>query len=113
MNNTTWLESLEIGSEVILTTRHGEIVTTVSRFTKTQIVLNKTHHKFNRSTGYKVGDIDWIYWANIREATPSAHKRVKYNMAKKALLHSIEKDHPIKDLNNDQLQRIFNITQEK
>jgi hypothetical protein len=111
MNNTTWLEGLGAGDEVILSTRVGREITEVYKVTKTMIVIKSSGYRFNRLTGRAVGD-DFIYGAFIYEATPELRKKVVLEMLKKKLVARLT-HFKMYTLDADQLQRIFNITQEK
>jgi len=73
-----WIDTLKVGDKVIVD--HGgwpstSHLRTVTRLTKTQIILNNDA-KYNRKTGHKVGT-GIYYSSSLREATPEALKEMQ------------------------------------
>lgn len=70
--NNEWLQNLKAGDEVIQKDNYNRTVLTVSRTTKTQIIVTNSHgcdDRFNKSDGYLRGDRSWSYHYLV-EATP-------------------------------------------
>ena len=87
MNDRNWLENLKVGDEVLIsggTLVGRDRLGKVSRFTKTQIIVNVDGHedRFKKGSGSSVGDHGY-YSTFLREATSesiAAYKEELYRV---------------------------------
>ncbi len=101
----SWLAELRAGDKVILEGRTGEQICIIERFTKTQIVLENTSTKYNRQTGYAIGEHGY-YSSVLRQATDEALQAIREHNKRQPLLGRIRSVSWHK-LPTDLLQRIL------
>jgi hypothetical protein len=87
MSETTWLEALKDGDEVVIRhrygmDRHGMRLVKVTKITPTQIVANGS--RFRRDTGWERGGSVWDS-TSLLEATPERRKAIAVDSARSFL----------------------------
>jgi len=84
-----WLENLKVGDTVIVSGRN-ELVCTIERMTKTQIVLKDNFTKFNRKTGRSVGNDSWST-SYIFEPTEKEIKRITEETTRRNIINKLSR----------------------
>jgi len=110
MNNSDWLQKVEVGDTVIISNRYSRWFDKVKRLTKTQIIVTKHDQKFNKTYGSLVGDGQYN-WTQIHEATPEATAELLDNI-KRANFTNIMENVVFNYLSTDQLERIVEVINE-
>ena len=99
-----WLESLKDGDDVLITFRHEQSISKVTKVTKTKIVVGS--YRFNKNTGMVIGETIWRT-ASISEVTENASKDInRINLYRKLTAFRFSL------LTLDQLERIQAIIDE-
>ena len=106
MNTVEWLQSLKRGDKVIVygrTIADNEIIETVARVTRTQIVL-ADGSKHRKKDGYRCGYEKWrrVY---IEEPTPERVAEIRLKNDRRKVARRIERQH--KNLTRNQCDIIL------
>ena len=81
-----WLESLEVGDQVVVRRSDAKTLVTVSKITPKQIVVG--HRRFWKRNGDQVGGGAWN-WATLDPATPEVIEEIRDRAERRKLLDAI------------------------
>lgn len=75
--NHEFVKDLKPGDKVITHDRYNTMVRTVSKITKTMVVLDNGE-RFNRESGREVGRSDIWYWTSLEQYTEERENTLAY-----------------------------------
>jgi len=102
-----WLKNLVIGDSVIVSCLSDDEIYIVKRLTKTQIILEGTHEKYKRDSGFEIGSYYGSNPSYLKEATPEKTKIIKEKNKRTKLIRAL-KEIEWREYKTNDLQNVLN-----
>ncbi len=112
MTNSEWLAQLKAGDEVIVSGTHTMTLDTVTRTTKTLIIVEK-NRRFNRKRGRPSGS--GYYGPSLEQPTPEKRRELADHIAKntrKSLAYQCRDDVDWRKLSFETLTKVLELVRE-